>query len=222
MDKVYLAYNRMGRRSLRGAGDPNTVLGTPSRAGLRYLDTTTGVMYLSRNVLNFNNSAFISLPLLTGVRSVEMQFYTPDATIATSQPYFDQGVADANRINLERRGDNSNLACVNSAATLNGVAISNNSTNPPANVWNKIVINPIGGVDKQFDYICRGTNATSTRRANIRACNVIARGAGNVLLASYAINEGSGTAIIDSSGNGLNGTLTLGSGAWILDWVPVA
>jgi hypothetical protein len=202
---------------LKGSGPPS---GTPPRAGLIYTDTTNGTRYLSRNVLDLNNSSFITLPTLSNVQKVEFKFFTSQTTISTFQPYFEWSLGDADRINLERRGDTSNLSFVNSTAVLNGSSISNNVTNPTANLWNRIALTSVGGVPKKLDLIGRGTNANSTRRSQVRIADFRVLGTGDTLLASYSIDEGSGTAIIDSV-SGQNGTLTLGSGSWQLDWVPL-
>ena len=203
---------------VRGSGAP---VGTPSRAGLRYLDTTTGLLYLSRNVLNFNNS-YIATPAITGVRKVNLQFWHNDPAPSATRSMFSglNGDAIENFILAYRNsttGYITNVGVVGITFELNGVAIANNAVNPTANFWSSLKVS--ADTDRKLSRI--GSNAGSTNTWLGKIANVQILGAGDVLLAQYAIDEGSGTTIIDSSGNGQNGTLTLGSGVWQLDWVPL-
>lgn len=199
---------------IRGAGVPS---GAPPFNGARYLDTTTGVVYLGRNVLNFNNSR-IDTPTITGVRKVNLQFWHNDPTPAAFRTLHDglSGDATALLMLVERASTTGNinfstgLTCV-----LDGVGISNNTTNPSASAWHSLATT--SGTDRKIARI--GSNRTNGANYLGRLASVQILGASDVLLASYAIDEGAGTTIIDSV-SGQNGTLTIGSGSWELTWVP--
>lgn len=198
---------------IRGAGVPT---GTPPFNGARYLDTTTGVVYLGRNVLNFNNSR-IDLPTIAGVREVQIRFWHNEPSPSQFRTLHDGLSGDATSLLMlaERASTTGNLSFATSlTAVLDGASISNNTTNPSSSVWH--TLNTISTTDRKLTRI--GSNRTNGANYLGRIADVRALGAGDVLLASYAINEGSGATIIDSV-SGQNGSLTLGSGSWILDWV---
>ena len=218
MQKTYLAYNRMGHRGLRGAGDPNSVLGAPSRAGLRYKDTTTGLLYLSRNVLNFNNTA-IAIPQQDLVRKINIQFWHNDPSPSANRLFYGQSAFVADRFGAQRTATTGNITSsgglTGNAFTLDGAPIASGAVNPSANVWHRLT-QSTSVVGKTDTISVSGAVSYLGKIANVQIL-----GASDVLLANYSIDEGTGTTIFDSSGNGRNGTLTLGSGNWELSWVPL-
>ena len=213
MQTTYLAFYRMGRRALRGIGPP---VGQPTRVGQKYIDTTTGTQYVGRNVLNFNTSAGIVTPTFFGVRRVEAQFWHEDPTPTAIRQLWDGTETVQTRARRESTTGNLNAVAGFGLLILDGVTIASNTVNPSTSVWHSYIQNQTS--DRQFGFIGR-TNGGGLRWSG-RIANVRVYGAGDALLASYAIDEGSGTTIIDSV-SGQNGTLTLGSGSWQLDWVPI-
>jgi hypothetical protein len=220
MQTTYLAYNRMGRRGLRGDGDPTSVLGAPTRAGLRYTDTSNGTRYLSRNVLisAISPSATnIVLPELASVRRIDFKFKHNDANPAANRQMVNQNAGLANRTAVSRLSTSSNISCTGNPVTqviLDGSSIPNNTGGAVAdvaNVWHTLSVRY--SADGSLNRIFNNSNIGQIADFSIY-------GVGDTLLASYAIDEGSGTTIIDSV-SGQNGTLTLGSGSWQLDWVPI-
>lgn len=203
---------RRQNADLQGAGVPS---GTPPFNGARYLDTTTGVVYLGRNVLNFNTSASILTPTIFGVRRVAVRFWHNDPSPSAIRQLWDGTETLQTRARREATTGNLNGVSSISSQALDGATITNNAVNPSASVWHTYTLT--SSSDRQFGFIGR-TNAGGLLWSG-RIADVQVLGAGDVLLASYAIDEGSGTTIIDSVG-GQNGTLTLGSGSWELTWVP--
>lgn len=197
---------------IRGAGVPT---GTPPFNGARYLDTTTGVTWLGRNVLNFNTSAGIVTPTIVGVRRVAVRFWHNDPSPSAIRQLWDG--TETLQTRARREATTGNLNGVSSVLTqaLDGATIANNAVNPSASVWHTYTVT--ASSDRQFGFIGQ-TNGGGLRWSG-RIADVQVLGAGDVLLASYAINEGSGSTIIDSV-SGQNGTLTIGSGSWELTWVP--
>lgn len=215
MQKTYLAYNRMGHRYMRGTGAP---VGTPSRAGLRYLDTTTGLLYLSRNVLNFNNTA-IAIPQQDLVRKVSIQFWHNEPSPSANRLFYGHSAFVADRFGAQRTATTGTITSsgglTGNGFFLDGVSIGNGATNPSANVWHSFT---------QVTSVVGKTNTISISGAVShigKIASVQIFGASDLLLASYAIDEGTGngSTIYDSSGNGNHGTLTLGSGSWGLEWM---
>lgn len=198
---------------IRGTGVPS---GTPPFNGARYLDTTTGVIWLGRNVLNFNVSA-IAIPQQDLVRKVITQFWHNDPSPSANRLLYGQSAFVADRFGAQRLATSGNINTSGSLAgnvfVLDGATIANGTTNPSANAWHSLTQST--SVVGKIDTISSVSLGYLGRIANVQIL-----GAGDVLLASYAIDEGTGTTIIDSSGNGKNGTLTLGSGSWELTWVP--
>lgn len=213
-ESIYLASHS---NMVRGLGAPS---GTPSRAGLRYLDTTTGLMYLSRNVLNFNGSS-IATPVITGVHRVNLQFWHNDPNPNTGRVLHDglNGDGGALLIYASRAvttGFISN-ATVGTTFVLDGASIASDTVNPSASTWHTLTTNSTTG--RKLTRI--GSNRTNALNYLGRIANVQILGASDVLLAQYAIDEGSGTTIFDRSGNGLHSTLDIGTGSWVLGWVPL-
>jgi hypothetical protein len=181
------------------------------------LDTTTGLLYFSRNVLNFNGSS-ISIPAVTNARKINLQFWHNMPSPASTDTFYTHSAIPANRFGLIRTVTSGNISTRGSASTqllLDGVVIANDAVNPSAGTWHSI--SDTRSIDSQVNTISFGVpDSWDGRLANVQIL-----GASEVLLANYAINEGTGTTIFDSSGNGQNGSLTLGSGNWQLDWVPL-
>lgn len=217
MQTTYLAFYRMGRRALRGIGPP---VGQPTRVGQKYIDTTTGTQYVGRNVLTSAispSATNIVLPEFTAVRRIDFKFKHNDSNPTTTRQFANQNTGVANRTAISRQATSSNISCTGNAVSqifLDGASISNNAGGAVANVanvWHTLSVR----------YSADGALNRIFNNSNIgQVADFLVYGAGDVLLASYSINEGSGTTIIDSV-SGQNGTLTLGSGSWQLDWVPI-
>jgi hypothetical protein len=198
---------------LKGSGPPS---GTPPRAGLIYTDTTDGTRYLSRNVLNFSGSAYVMIPSVTNARSVKFRFKTSNLTPSATAPFTD-GTAP-NLYTALASGNARIIGSANTQLNFNGVNITSNTTTPSSGLWNSLISTATDSVDRQVSRV--GVNAALTFKIDALVADVQIFGAGDVLLRSYSINEGSGTTINDSV-SGQNGTLTIGSGSWQLDWVPL-
>lgn len=197
---------------IRGAGVPS---GTPPFNGARYLDTTTGVVYLGRNVLNFGVGTFISIPEVSA-RTVILKAWHNDPNPPSSRVIYGHSASPADPRSLSRAVTTGFVIATGSplsSLVIDGVSVSNNSTTMPTAVWSNLV--DVRSSDGTFDTISR--NAGSRYLGRLADFQIL--GAGDALLRSYSIDEGSGTAIIDSV-SGQNGTLTLGSGSWELTWVP--
>jgi hypothetical protein len=203
-----------GDSTIYGSGAP---VGVPSSSGLSYVDVSNGLRYLSRNVLNFNSSAAITTPTIVGVRRVEAQFLHNDPSPTAIRQLWDGPEGVQTRARRESTTGNMNAVAGFGLLLLDGVAITNNTTNPSAGVWHSYIQNQ--NSDRQFGFIGQ-TNAGGLRWPGL-VRNIRVYGISNNLLADYAIDEGTGngSTIYDSSGNNQHGTLTLGSGSWSLEWM---
>ena len=196
----------------KGSGAP---VGTPSRAGLMYLDTLTGTMYLSRNALFFNADTIINLPSTVTADKINMWMLQNDPAPAVMRPFLVSTGYTQRVIRAVTTGNIDSTAALTSML-INGVSVPDNSTDLPLNTWSTLELN--------YNSPFFPTNHIG-RRPTLQGyigpiANVEFRLSGS-LLASYAIDEGSGTTILDGSGNGLDATLDIGSGSWSLSWVPL-
>jgi hypothetical protein len=195
---------------LKGSGPPS---GTPSRSGLIYTDTSSGVRYLSRNVFNATDSSVLALPTVSVVRSISIQFKSAEVIPAALRQFHNAIGNPPTRCSFVRAATTGFLTTgglAPSLITYDGATITSGTVNPTANVYHRVRLDyPSDGiVDRVFNFAYFG-----------QICNVQIGGVGGPLR-SYSIDEGSGTNIIDSV-SGQNGTLTIGSGSWQLDWVPL-
>lgn len=195
---------------IRGAGVPT---GTPPFNGARYLNTTTGVIWLGRNVLTAQSNTNIAFPTASTARAVTFRFKHNDPSPSVLRQFHNANGSPVNRLALVRSATTGNITASGltpSQIVLDGATITSGTTNPSANEWHKISLSYTsdGAIDRIFNLSYIG-----------EICDFVVSDASSVAR-NFAIDEGSGSTIIDSSGNGQNGTLTLGSGSWELTWVP--
>jgi hypothetical protein len=193
-----------------GAGAPS---GTPPYIGAVYVDTTTGTQYVGRNVFDAQSNSNLALPTISNARSVSFKFKHNDPSPASLRQFHNATGSPPTRLAVFRQATSGLLTTSGvspSQILLDGVSISSGTTNPSANVWHTLQLDyPSDGIlDRIFNLSYIGQIADFAISDSVG------------LARSYSINEGSGTTIIDSV-SGQNGTLTLGSGSWQLDWVPI-
>lgn len=193
---------------IRGAGVPS---GTPPFNGARYLDTTTGVVWLGRNVFDAVITSNIAFPVVSDARKITFRFWHNEASPVAVRQFHNSSGGQANRAGLTRTATTGLINAVGatpSQIVLDGAVIANNSTNPSANSWHKIV------VDYSTDSILdRVFNANYVGRiADFQIENA------SGLVRSYAIDDNSNTLVNGVGGN--NATLTPAGGSWSLQWVP--
>lgn len=201
---------QQSRPTLYGAGAPS---GTPLFNGIEYVDTVTGTRWLGRNVLNFNNDTFITLPSTITASRVTMRVWHNDPAPAALRPLLTNAAYTSRVIRSQTTGF-INSTNTSNLTQINGTSVSNNSTDTPANQWSTVVVGFATPV-LPTDIIGRraGLQGFIGRIADVTF------EANGVKTNSYSINDGS-TTIIDSV-SGQNATLTLGSGSWELVWMPM-
>lgn len=200
----------MGRRMKRGAGEP---VGSPSKVGQKYLDTLTGIIWLGRNVLNFNNDTSITLPSTITSSRVYCKIWHNDPAPSAMRPLL-TNTAYTSRVIRSQTTGFVNATNTPNLVQINGSSVANNTTDFPANQWGTFNLG-FSSVILPTDIIGRRSGA----QGFIGRIVDIGFEASGSLTDFFAIDEGSGTTIIDSAG-GQNGTLSIGSGSWELVWVP--
>ena len=195
--------------ALYGVGDP---VGSPPFLGAIYVDVNTGKRFVGRNILTFNTTR-INLPAVTGLRTARIKFKHNDPAPALDCSMFG---GDSMQIRNRRLATTGNLSSVDGGTRiLDGVSIADNVVNPSANVWHTWT--QIVTTDRQVQAI--GTMTTgAVNYWSGELMDLSLEDINGVVKAFYPIDEGSGTTIFDASGNGLHGTLTIGSGSWALGW----
>lgn len=192
-----------------GAGAPS---GTPPYIGAVYVDTTTGTQYVGRNVLNFNNDTSIAISSIFCDR-VALKIWHNDPAPGAMRPFLSNAAYTSRSIRSQTTG------FVNSTNSptltqINGASVGNNTADFPANQWSTLNLTFSGNA---FEVTSIGRRPSAQgligRMASIEMYS------SGALARSYSIDD-NGTTIIDSV-SGQNGTLTIGSGSWQLDWVPI-
>jgi hypothetical protein len=214
MQTTYLAFYRMGRRrkkGLSGEGDPNAVIGAPTQAGLIYTNTLNGQRFLSRNALNFNNDTSITIPSILCDR-VTLKIWHNDPAPSAMRPFLSNAGYTSRSIRSQTTGF---VNTTNSPTTqINGASVANNSTDFPANQWSTLNVSFSGNV---FEVTSIGRRPSA--QGLIGRLASIEMYSSGVLARNYSIDD-NGVGIVDSV-SGQNGSLTIGSGSWQLDWVPI-
>ena len=193
-----------------GNGAPT---GTPPFNGARYRDNLTGVIWLGRNVLNFNNDTSITLPSTITSSRVYCKIWHNDPAPVAMRPFL-TNTAYTSRVIRSQTTGFVNATNTPNLMQINGSTVANNSTDFTANQWSTFNLG-FSSVILPTDIIGRRSGA----QGFIGRIVDIGFEASGSLTDFFAIDEGSGTTIIDSAG-GQNGTLTIGSGSWELTWVP--
>jgi len=103
-----------------------------------------------------------------------------------------------------------------SSLKINGVTTPDNSTDIALSTWASLEFN----YNSPFMPIDNIGRRPTLQGFSGRLASVVFSSGGSAI-GSYAIDDNNGSVIADGSGNGYNATLDIGSGSWILDWVPL-